>query len=83
MYNSSGHLSNTQKHRMTIENLILDGPVQTLFSENKTIPKLYFQLGYKTFLYILFQDIVVMAQALEKVFLSKVAQMPSEVNNIF
>ena len=35
--NSSGHLSNTQRHRMTIENLILDGQVHTLFSENKTM----------------------------------------------
>ena len=37
LYNSAGHLSNTQKHRMTIENLILEGQVQTLFSENKTL----------------------------------------------
>ena len=28
------HLSNTQSHRMTIENLILDGQVHALFSEN-------------------------------------------------
>ena len=35
--NSSGHLSNTQRYRMTIENLILDGQVHTLFSENKTM----------------------------------------------
>ena len=38
-----GHLSNTQRQRMTIENLILDGQVHTLFSENKTMPKLYCQ----------------------------------------
>ena len=37
--NSSGHLSNTQRHRMTIENLIFDGQVDTLFSENKTMLK--------------------------------------------
>ena len=37
LYNSSGHLSNTQRHRMTIENLNLDGQVHTLFSENKTM----------------------------------------------
>ena len=35
LYDSLGHLANTQMHRMTIENLILDGPVQILFSENK------------------------------------------------
>ena len=35
--NSSGHLSNTQRHRMTIENLILYGQVHPMFSENKTI----------------------------------------------
>ena len=29
-------MSNTHEHRTTIENLILDGTVQTLFSENKT-----------------------------------------------
>ena len=34
--NSSGHHSNTQRHRMAIENLILDGQVHALFSENKT-----------------------------------------------
>ena len=36
-------MSNTHEHRMTIENLILDGTVQILFSENKTIPILNFQ----------------------------------------
>ena len=41
--NSSGHLSNTQRHRMTIENLILDGQVHPLFSENKTQSKLHCQ----------------------------------------
>ena len=30
-------LSNTQKHRISIENLIIDGPVQTMFSKNKTL----------------------------------------------
>ena len=35
-----GHLSNTQRQRMTIENLILNGQVHTLFSENKTMSKL-------------------------------------------
>ena len=39
--NSSGHLSNTIMQRMTIENLILDGRVQILFSENKTMFKLH------------------------------------------
>ena len=34
--NSTGHLSNTQRQRMTIEYLILNGQVHTLFSENKT-----------------------------------------------
>ena len=33
--NSSGHLSNAQRHRMTIENLILDGQVHPLFSEKQ------------------------------------------------
>ena len=37
--NSPGHLSNTQRQRMTIENLNLDGQVHTLFSENKTMSK--------------------------------------------
>ena len=37
------HLSNTQRHRMTIENLILGGQVHTLFSENKTMSKLQCQ----------------------------------------
>ena len=41
---SSGHLSNTQRHIITIENLILDGQVHTLFSENKTISKLHCQM---------------------------------------
>ena len=41
--NSLGNLSNTQKHRMTNENLILDGQVRTLFSENKTMSKLHCQ----------------------------------------
>ena len=36
---SPGHLSNTQRQRMTIENLILNGQVHTLFSENKTMSK--------------------------------------------
>ena len=39
--NSPGHLSNTQRQRMTIENLILNGQVHTLFSENKTMSKLH------------------------------------------
>ena len=41
--NSSRHLSNTQTHRMTIENLILGGQVHTLFPENKTMSKLHCQ----------------------------------------
>ena len=41
--NSSGHLSYTQRHRMTIENLFLDGQVHTLFSENQTMSKLHCQ----------------------------------------
>ena len=41
---STGHLSNTQWHRMMIENLILDGQVHTLFSENKTMSKLHCQI---------------------------------------
>ena len=41
--NSPGHLSYTQTQRMTIENLILDGQVHTLFSENKTMSKLHCQ----------------------------------------
>ena len=36
-----GHLSNTQRQRMTIENLILDVQVHTLFSENKRVSKLH------------------------------------------
>ena len=48
---SPGHLSNTQqRHRMTIENPILDGQVCTLFSENKTTSKLHCQ-RWKCFLY--------------------------------
>ena len=43
LYNSSGHLSNTERHRITIENLILDGQIYTLFSENKTMSELYCQ----------------------------------------
>ena len=35
-YNSAGHLTNTHKHRITIENLILDIPLQTLVSEKNT-----------------------------------------------
>ena len=38
--NLPGHLSNTQRQRMTIENLILNGQVRTLFSENKTMSKI-------------------------------------------
>ena len=41
--NSSGYLSNTQRHRMTIENLILDSQVHPLFSENKIMSKLHCQ----------------------------------------
>ena len=41
--NWPGHLSNTQRQRMTIENLILDGQVHTLFSENKAMSKLLCQ----------------------------------------
>ena len=41
--NSPGHLSNTQRQRMTIENLILNGQVHTLFSENNTMSKLHYQ----------------------------------------
>ena len=41
--NSLGHLSNTQRQRMTIENLILDVQVRTLFSETKTMSKLHCQ----------------------------------------
>ena len=33
--NSPGHLYNTQRQRMTIENLILNGQVHTLFSKTK------------------------------------------------
>ena len=40
---SPEHLSKTQRQRMTIENLILDGQVHTLFSENKTMSKLHCQ----------------------------------------
>ena len=41
--NSPWHLSNTQRQRMTIENLIPNGQVHTLFSENKTMSKLHCQ----------------------------------------
>ena len=41
--NSPGHLSNTQRQRMTIENLILNGQVHIFFSENKTMSNLYCQ----------------------------------------
>ena len=41
--NSSEHLSHTQRHKMTIEHLILDGQVHTLFSEKKTMSKLHCQ----------------------------------------
>ena len=37
------HLSNTQRQRMTIENLILNGQEHSLFSENKTMSKLHCQ----------------------------------------
>ena len=47
--NSSGHLSYTQRHRMMIENLIIDGQVHTLFSENKTMSKRHCQ-GWKCLL---------------------------------
>ena len=40
---SSGHLSNTQRHKWWLKNLILDGQVHTLFSENKTMSKLHCQ----------------------------------------
>ena len=40
---SSGHLSNTRRHRITIENLILDGQEHILFSENKTMSQLHCQ----------------------------------------
>ena len=51
--NSPGHLSNTQRQRMTIENLILNGQVHTLFSENKTMSKLHCQRWRCLFLSIL------------------------------
>ena len=41
--NSSEHLSHTQRHKMTIEHLILDGQVHTLFSEKKAMSKLHCQ----------------------------------------
>ena len=41
--NLSGHISNTQSHRMTIKNLIFDRQVHLLFSENKTMSKLHCQ----------------------------------------
>ena len=37
------HISNTQEHRIVVENLIINGTVKTKFSENKTIPKLHFE----------------------------------------
>ena len=40
---SSGHISKTQRHRIKIENLILDDQVYTLISENKTMSKLHCQ----------------------------------------
>ena len=40
---SSAHLSNTQRHRITIENPFLDGQVHILFSENKSMSKLHCQ----------------------------------------
>ena len=40
---TSGHLSNTQRQRMAIKNMILDGQVHPLFSENKTMSKLHCQ----------------------------------------
>ena len=40
---SLGHFSNAQKHRIMIENLFPDDPGQTLFSEEKTIPKVRLQ----------------------------------------
>ena len=40
---SLGHLSNPQWHRITIENLFLDGQVHILFSENKSMSKLHCQ----------------------------------------
>ena len=43
LYNSSIHLSNSQGHKMTFGNLILDDPVHTLLSENKPMSKLHCQ----------------------------------------
>ena len=37
LYNSVGYLSNTQKHRMTIKNLFLDGQVQVFESSGPLI----------------------------------------------
>ena len=56
--NSPGHLSNTQRQWMTIENLILNGQVHTLFSENKTMSKLHCQIWkcLLPFLLKLFED---------------------------
>ena len=47
--NLLGHLSNTHRQRMTIENLNLNGRVHTLFSESKTMSKLHCQ-GWKCLL---------------------------------
>ena len=68
LHNSPGHLSNTQRQRMTIENLILDGQVRTLFSENKTMSKLHCQ-RWKCFLpsiLILFEEMFCMEAELFK-----------------
>ena len=40
---SSGLLSYTKRHRITIENLFLDGSVHILFAENKSMSKLHCQ----------------------------------------
>ena len=41
--NSPGHLSNSQRQQMMIENRILDGLVHTLFSKSRTMSKLLCQ----------------------------------------
>ena len=41
LYTSSGHLSNSQRHRMAIENMILDDPVHILLPENQKKCKNY------------------------------------------
>ena len=46
LYSSLGHLCNTQQYRMTIEKLILEGPIQTMFPEDNTETPL---LGVKLF----------------------------------